>query len=576
MGYSEEVNVQILISLLKQYKIRKIVASPGATNISFVGSIQSDSFFEIYSSVDERSAAYIACGLSEESGEPVALSCTGATASRNYMPGLTEAYYRKLPVLAITSTQIVSRIGSHIPQVIDRTVLPNDIAKLSVTLPVVKDESDRNECILKINKALSELFRKGGGPVHINLPTIYSHDFSVSVLPEVRKIARFDYDSTFPKLDKSVAIFVGSHSKFSSELTNVIEKFCEENNSVVFCDHTSNYNGRYKVIFPLVQTQDSFISELNKFDIMIHIGEISGAYAIPLVKEVWRVNIDGEYRDTFGKLKYVFETSELFFFKSYINNTGNKDISRYKDCLEEYKRIYEKINFEELPFSNIWVANVLSKELPKKSVLHLGILNTLRSWNFFNINGNINSYCNVGGFGIDGNLSSLIGASLYDRAKLYFGIFGDLSFFYDMNSLGNRHIGNNLRVLVINNGLGTEFKNYSHTGAIFGNETDKYIAAGGHYGSKSKELIKNYAENLGFQYLSASNKVEFLSLYKTFITETFVDKPILFEVFTNSIDESNALEYIRSIEKDNKVILKAKAKEILGNKLTSIVRKVIK
>ena len=60
--------------------------------------------------VDERSAAYIACGLSEESGEAVALTCTGATASRNYLSGLTEAYYRKLPILAITSTQHVGRI----------------------------------------------------------------------------------------------------------------------------------------------------------------------------------------------------------------------------------------------------------------------------------------------------------------------------------------------------------------------------------------------------------------------------------------------------------------------------------
>lgn len=71
--------------------------------MTFIGSIQNDSWFEIYSSVDERSAAYLACGLAAETGEPVVISCTGATASRNYMPGLTEAYYRKLPVLAITS-----------------------------------------------------------------------------------------------------------------------------------------------------------------------------------------------------------------------------------------------------------------------------------------------------------------------------------------------------------------------------------------------------------------------------------------------------------------------------------------
>ena len=87
--YSNERSVQLLISLLKQHDIKKVVASPGTTNITLVASLQHDPWFEIYSSVDERSAAYIACGLAAESGEPVVLSCTGATASRNYLPVLT-------------------------------------------------------------------------------------------------------------------------------------------------------------------------------------------------------------------------------------------------------------------------------------------------------------------------------------------------------------------------------------------------------------------------------------------------------------------------------------------------------
>lgn len=98
-NYTSEKHVQILIALLKEHKIRYVIVSPGTTNLNFVASIQSDPFFTLYSSVDERSAAYMACGLAAETGEPVALSCTGATASRNYLPGLTEAYYRQLPVI---------------------------------------------------------------------------------------------------------------------------------------------------------------------------------------------------------------------------------------------------------------------------------------------------------------------------------------------------------------------------------------------------------------------------------------------------------------------------------------------
>ena len=71
--FTNERNVQILIVLLKKYGIRKVIASPGTTNITFVASLMHDPYFELYSSVDERSAAYIACGLAEESGEPVVI-----------------------------------------------------------------------------------------------------------------------------------------------------------------------------------------------------------------------------------------------------------------------------------------------------------------------------------------------------------------------------------------------------------------------------------------------------------------------------------------------------------------------
>ena len=47
--YSIERNVQIVIALLKAYNIKKIIASPGSSNIPFVCSAQNDHYFEMYS-----------------------------------------------------------------------------------------------------------------------------------------------------------------------------------------------------------------------------------------------------------------------------------------------------------------------------------------------------------------------------------------------------------------------------------------------------------------------------------------------------------------------------------------------
>lgn len=546
--YTDEKNVQIIIALLKEHGIRKIVASPGTTNITFIRSMQNDPFFEIYSSVDERSAAYIACGLAAEAGEPVVLSCTGATASRNYMPGLTEAYYRKLPILVVTSTQEIEKVGHLVPQVLDRSSMPKDTVKYSIHLPLVKDKTDWWNCEVKANNAILELSRHGGGPVHINLTTSYSRSFNTKVLPKVRVIKRITSQSNdYPILPNGkIAVFIGSHAKMTMSQVHALENFCESNNAVVFGDHTSGYKGKYYIGHTLSSSQKTVDFKNLKPELVIHIGEITGDYSSSQIigSQIWRVSEDGELRDTYGKLHYIFEMSEQQFFEYYTTNQSQND-TYLKIWKDQINNLYNKI--PDLPFSNIWIAHKIHNLIPKNSCIHFGILNSLRSWNFFSLPDTVESSSNVGGFGIDGCISSLIGASLVKKDKLYFGVVGDLAFFYDLNSLGNRHIGNNLRILLINNGVGTEFKNFNHFAAIFGDSANDFIAAKGHFGNKSVTLVKNYSENLGFEYLSASNKKEFEDVYERFLTNEVLDKPILLEVFTNDQDESQALDTITSI-----------------------------
>ncbi|MBG7611720.1 2-succinyl-5-enolpyruvyl-6-hydroxy-3-cyclohexene-1-carboxylate synthase [Polaribacter sp. BAL334] len=573
--YTDEKNVQVIISLLKQNNIKRVVASPGSTNITFVASIQDDPFFEVYSSVDERSAAYMACGIAAETDEPVVLSCTGATASRNYFPGLTEAFYRKLPILSITSHQGASKIGHNIAQILDVSVMPKDTAKLVIDLPVIKDEDDLWDCEIKVNKAILELKRHGGGPVHINLTTKYSLNYNVKELPNYRKIDRVTSKDIFPDLPVGyVAIFISSHKKFSIDETLSIETFCEKNNAVVFCDHTSGYFGKYSINFSLEAIQGSGREDKPQLfpELLIQIGEITGDYYTLNIKSknVWRVNEDGEIKDQYRKLTHVFEMPEKVFFDYYSKIGKKTESSYYEECLKLLKKTRELIN--ELPFSNIWIASNLANKIPNNSVIHFAILNSLRSWNFFDLPNSVRSYSNVGGFGIDGCVSSLIGASLVNKSKLYFCITGDLAFFYDMNVLGNRHVGNNLRILVVNNGKGTEFRHNSNFATLAGlaETADNFIAAGYHFGNKSSLLLKNYSENLGFEYLTASNKEEFMNVYNRFVFADITSKSMLFEVFTNSEEESDALQMIRTIYQSKTAKM---VKDVIGKNTINILKK---
>ena len=570
--YTSEENTLILISLLKQHHIKYVIASPGTTNISFVASVQIDPYFKVFSAVDERAAGFMACGLAEESGEPVVITCTGATASRNYIPGLTEAYYRHLPVLAVTYSQHSGRVGNYVAQVIDRSQQFTDMVKKSFPIPMISTDEDRSHTITAINDALLELRRECKGPVHLNMFTTYSNNFSVKRLPEFRMIQRIQNDS-FPKIPNGrIGIFVGAHKPFSKEETNAIDNFCSSYDAVVICDQISNYRGKFRFLANLTNSQGKDLGTRN-FDLIIYIGYVHGAYINYSGKETWRVNEDGEIRDPNYNLTYVFQMSELDFFDHYATN--KEAYTLINSFKESQMNILDHI--PELPFSNMWIAKETSMNLPENSVLHLSILNTLRVWNYFETPASVTCYSNSGGYGIDGCLSSGIGSAIANKDQEHFMIIGDLSYFYDINTMFNE-IPVNMHIMLINNGVGTEFKNYNHRAAFFKDEADPYIAAKGHNGFKNVDLVKSLCDELNITYYSASSKNEYNGVKNKWLNKS--NKPVLLEIFTTDKDESDALYMMNNIIKDDSLKAKVKRSSLWNkakeNSIAQAAKKVLK
>lgn len=551
--YSSERNVQILVALLKAKGIRRVVASPGTTNINFVWSVQQDPFFEVFSAVDERHAAYLACGMAAESGEPVVLSCTGATASRNYFPGLTEAYYRKIPVLAVTASQVFERVGNLSPQMIDRTTQPKDLVRFSAQCAVPRDDAGARTCELLLNRALIALTRHGGGPVHINLETHYSGDFAVKELPAVRVIRQVvSTDAAWPELPQGrVGVWIGAHRRFTEAETAAIEAFAKAHDAAVFVDHTSGYAGPSAVHGSFLLSQGGWAAEHKALfpEVLIHIGEVSGDYpalALGRAKEVWRVSEDGEARDLMGKLTAVFEMPEAVFFRHYTSEGAQAGVEPSPIAQAWHAEDAAlRARIPELPFSNPWLAQRITPELPAGCAVHLGILNSLRSWNLFPLPAGVESACNVGGFGIDGIVSTVLGASLASPGKRFFAVVGDLAFFYDLNALGNRHVGKNLRILLVNNAAGAEFHLYNHPAHRFGEDSKPYMAADGHFANQSRDLVRHYATDLGLGYRAADSKAALEEALPWFLGDS--DRSLVLECFTRTEDESEAHRLINAL-----------------------------
>lgn len=532
--------IEILVQVLKKHSIHHIVISPGGTNRAFIRAVQDDPFFKCYSVVDERSAMYFAIGLYLQTGEIIATSCTSAQATRNYLPGLTEAYYKHVPILAITMQKLERFVGQEYMQAPEQSSLPVDAVKKSYVMPYVNDIQSEYYAVRMANEAVLELTHNGTGPVQICMQWL---DFPIEgEKAPIRSIERYQNNS-LPELNlsgKKILIVIGEHRPFSTEEENAIEDFCRRYDCAVYVNHLSNYHGEHALDLNCMfyaTSMDTFLKNGYAPDIIISFGGYTGDYPLYLKlskpelsdTEHWKITDDGNCIDSFDKLTKVFQCSVVEFFSHY--KRDNKTSHDYYNKLKALQAM-RKID-AAIPFSNAYAAQKMHSMLPQNTVVQFSILHSLRAWSLFPLDKTIQCYSNVGAFGIDGGMSTFLGQSVVTD-KLCLLVIGDLAFYYDMNSLGIRHIRNNVRILLVNNNGGVEFKlNDEDYKSI-----DRYIAASNHF-----KNAEGWSKTCGFRYMSAKTKEEFDRGVKQFLMPS--DQPIVYELFVSDRDEYKAVSTLR-------------------------------
>ena len=356
--YTIQENVRIVVALLKQYNIRHIVISPGGTNIPISQAVQDDPFFHCYSVPDERSAMYFAIGIYLQTGEIVATSCTSAQATRNYVPGLTEAFYKHAPILAITTSKLERYSYQDYMQAPDQCSLPKDSVKKTYDLPPVTDTNTRIQCINSAQAAILELMHHIMGPVQLNLRIndAVQSNFSEETLPQIKKVNRYlaweDWDVSIKS--KRILVVIGEHRPFTERQQLALDTFCNVTNTVVYVNHLSIYSGSYAIQANLMLSCGA-ISQLQP-DILITIGGQTGDYSVFGALngneniEHWRVSSDGDYVNTYNRLTKIFECPDWLFFEKMAKNRNTSNHSYF----DAWNNLNSKLNYHvELPFSNL-------------------------------------------------------------------------------------------------------------------------------------------------------------------------------------------------------------------------------
>lgn len=572
--YTKVENVRMLLTLLKKHGIRHIVTSPGGTNIPIVHGLQQDSYFKCYSVVDERSAMYFAIGLQIQVGEPVATTCTSAQATRNYLPGLTEAYYKHIPILAITCSKHARYTYQECMQAPDQTSLPVDSVKRTFSLPYISNPADRVMCERMINAAILELTHHRTGPVQLNVPIIDSERlaFVETELPNTRFIQRYDVEQDWNicLAGKKIMLVAGECRSYTQQERKLIQSFLQNHNAILYTNHLSNLhiNEELQGNLLLSAMSQALFDEQFAPDVLITIGGQTGDYPVygkingNKTLEHWRVSPDGEVVDPYDKLTKVFQCSNTTFFKRMALVDATNDHTFYQVWNNAIKKLKLDI---KLPLSNLFVAQQLHEFIPSGSTMNYAILNSLRSWLMFPISKTVNGYSPVAAFGIDGGMSMALGHA-YDNKDLSFFITGDLAFFYDMNSLGIRGLGNNIRIILVNNNRGAEFAMYGNPNNI---DLATYISAENHNGSAEGWCTAN-----NFKYINATTKEDVLKHIPELVSPS--NQSIVLEVMTKTEDEEAALKIMLSenfsgTEAEGR---KGKIKKILGETIINLLHEI--
>ena len=538
--YSTVKNVQILISLLKQHKIKYFVNSPGSRNTPLVHSIENDPDFKCFSIVDERSAAFFALGLSEALDEPVCVTCTAATATCNYAPAMKEAYERNIQLVALTADRERYELFQMKEQLINQVNMYNEFVKYAIDVPEVKNMDDEIYANRIINEALLELNHNEKGPVQINYSVIDWGSFSVKEIPKQRLITRISREELEEEKIKKlldgkekIIFYIGMDITKDDELNKILSIIEKQYNCVVLCDNYSNINGKHFINASVLGEciTNNEIKEMLP-DLIITIGTV---FYSPIRNyltntnykfEHWHIAIDGVVNDAFKKLTNVFECTPIEFLKVINNKKLNNNYQYYNI----WKKRIDEVKYEDLKFTNFSVIRDFCSKVPENSIVHASVLNAIRISNYFGFKDNVKCYANVGADGIDGALSTYIGEANATN-NLAFLLIGDLSFLYDLNSIDYIN-KNNMRILLINNYAGAEF--YKNFGLQMIPTLDKHVAARHHTKIKNAILSKN------IKYIKAENQNELEDGLSQLFSES--NQPILLEVFTDANTDASTLK----------------------------------
>ncbi len=539
-------HINEIASLCAAHGITQAVISPGSRSAAISLAFENHPDIEVKVVADERSAAFIALGIAQQSRSTVAIICTSGSAVYNYAPAVAEAYYQEIPLLIITADRPTEWVDQYDGQTIQQEGIYGKHVKKSFSLPVdVAHRDARWHSNRLINESILETQHLPKGPVHLNVP-IREPFYPVAedifdFLPSRRiEVIQTNHTLNDVEWDKLIEIWSNAKNKLvvlgqlepDKHLTQALQTLRSKTSITVLNEITANQHGLEGVI----SKQDLFLQHSDAVEspeLLITIGKslISKNLKVFLRKnppqEHWHVHQGSKVNDALQHLTKSIALNPSYFLAELAERV---EASSPNDYSNQWKKIEagtsSKCNeyLTIAPFGELKAASVCLSKLPKNSQLHLANSMSIRYANFIGLQeSSIEVFCNRGTSGIDGSNGTAVGAAL-TNGKLTTLLSGDMAFLYDRNAFWHSYDLSNLRIIVLNNAGGGIF------GMIKGPKSQKSYEK--LFQTEQKLTAELTAKEFGFEYHRVDHESQLENTLNHFFEESKTAKVL--EVFSNA------------------------------------------
>ena len=544
--------------------MRHVVCSPGSRNAPLIIAIDNHPEIETVVVPDERAAAFFALGMIQQLQQPVGVVCTSGSAMLNYYPAVAEAYYQCLPLVVLSADRPQEWVNHGDGQTIVQNGVYENHIHAQVEVSEFVDPDQHRVFDVEIADAFKWCVDKDTwrGPIHFNIPMSEPLYGTVEIeRPEVFEQKKYRDTPVTPIED--VDVLWNGHAKkmilcgqmeHDPAVLNALAELAEDASVVVLVENTSN------MIHPkFVHCIDRTLSAIREGerkdfqpDLLITIGGAIISKRIKKflrdadIKEHWKIGSDFPTMDTYRKLTSTILSNPAEFLRLIpkVNKTMHASQFGWKWKQKDYliqERLPEFV--ASAPYSDFSVFEVLLDSIPEHTHLHMANSSVVRYCQLFDPIRFIRYYANRGTSGIDGSSSTAVGASYARKDSLHVLITGDLSFFYDSNAFWNNALGENLKVIVINNGGGGIFRIIDGPNAI--GQLEQYFE------TENKGSVKGICEAYHLAYDCASNLEAVEVKVGELLTKETDGRTALLEICTpntgNDVVLRNFFEHFKSV-----------------------------